>query len=129
MGVILTRRGTVRCVFSHPLLHCTCIGLRLGCKVVQNHVSPFNYVGRRRGRGSDVVSGSSQTATPFQFLFIVLHGRGAFANFIPCRLILLQPSSPTSSLVANFNPRRRQLQPLSPFNFQTPSLFYFSPSP
>jgi hypothetical protein len=34
---------------------------------------------------------------------------------------------PTSFLVANFNPRRLQLQPLSPFNFQTPSLFYFLP--
>jgi hypothetical protein len=64
-----------------------------------------------------LVNGSSQTAVPFQFPFIVLlHGRGAFFN--------LQPSSPssTSILAANFNPRRLQLQPSSPFNFQTPSL-------
>jgi hypothetical protein len=68
-----------------------------------------------------LVNGSSQTMTPFQFLFIVLlHGRGAFfnlqpsspsstsilvANFIPRRL-QLQSSLPTSSLVDNFNPRR-----------------------
>jgi hypothetical protein len=79
---------------------------------------------------------------PFQFPFIVLlHGRGAFfnlqpsspsstsmlvANFIPRRL-QLQSSLPTSSLIANFNPCRLQLQPSSLFNFQTPSLFYFLP--
>jgi hypothetical protein len=64
-----------------------------------------------------------QTAAPFQFPFIVLlqHGRGAIFN--------LQPSSPasTSILLANFIPRRRQLQPSSPFKFQTPSLCYFLP--
>jgi hypothetical protein len=80
-----------------------------------------------------LVNDSSQTATPFQFPFIVLlrHGRGAIFN--------LQPSSPpsTSILVAtsslfnfnppcqNFIPRRRQLQPSPPFKFQTPSLCYF----
>jgi hypothetical protein len=53
-----------------------------------------------------LISGSSQTAVPFQFPFIVvLDGRGTFFNFNP----------------------RRQLQPSSPFNFQTPSLFYFLP--
>jgi hypothetical protein len=52
-----------------------------------------------------LVNGNSQTATPFQFPFIVLlHGRGTF-NFNPRRLLQLQSSSPTSSLVAfNFNP-------------------------
>jgi hypothetical protein len=71
-----------------------------------------------------LVNGSSQTAAPFQFPFIVLlrHGRGVIfnlqpsscssppsisilvANFIPLQL---QYSLPTSSLVAaNFNPRR-----------------------
>jgi hypothetical protein len=70
-----------------------------------------------------LVNGSSQTAAPFQFPFIVLlrHGRGAIfnlqpssssppstsilvANFIPLQL---QSSLPTSSLIAaNFNPRR-----------------------
>jgi hypothetical protein len=100
----------------------------------------------REGEGEGVmmsdqlVNDSSQTAAPFQFPFIVLlHGRCAFFN--------LQPSSPssTSILVANFIPRRlqlqsllptstlvffnfnhcRQLQPSSPFNFQTSSLFCF----
>jgi hypothetical protein len=95
-----------------------------------------------------LVNGSSQTAAPFQFTFIgLLHGQGAIfnlqpssssppstsilvANFIPLQL---QSSLPTSSLVANFNPRRRQLQPSwpfkfqtsPPFKFQTPSLCYF----
>jgi hypothetical protein len=65
-----------------------------------------------------LVSGSSQTVAPFQFPFIVLDGRVA--------LLQLQHSSPsTSTLIANFNPRRFQLQPSSPFNFQTSSLFYF----
>jgi hypothetical protein len=89
-----------------------------------------------------LVHGSSQTVVPFQFPFIILlHGRGAFfnlqpslpsstsilvANFIPRRL-QLQSSLPTSSLVANFNPRRLQLQPSSSFNFQTALLFYFLP--
>jgi hypothetical protein len=70
-----------------------------------------------------LVNGSSQTAVPFQFTFIVLlrHGRGTIfnlqpssssppstsiliANLIPLQL---QSSLPTSSLVAtNFNPRR-----------------------
>jgi hypothetical protein len=52
------------------------------------------------------VNGSSQTAAPFQFPFIVLlrHGRGAIFN--------LQPSSSsppsTSILVANFIPLQLQ---------------------
>jgi hypothetical protein len=87
-----------------------------------------------------LVNSSSQTAAPFQFPFIVLlHGRGAIfnlqptsppstsilvGNFIPLQL---QSCLPTSSLVANFNPRHRQLQPSSPFNFQTLSLCYFLP--
>jgi hypothetical protein len=33
----------------------------------------------------------------------------------------------SKNLTTNFNPRRFQLQPSSPFNFQTPSLFYFLP--
>jgi hypothetical protein len=82
-----------------------------------------------------LVNGSSQTAAPFQFPFIVLlrHGRGAISNstlelliasfnFNPSRQ--LHPSS-TSILLANFIPRRRQLQPSSPFKFQTSSLCYF----
>jgi hypothetical protein len=84
-----------------------------------------------------LINGSSQTAAPFQLLFIILlHVQGAFfnlqppspsstsilvANFIPRRL-QLQSLLPTSSLIANFNPCRLQLQPSSPFNFQTQSL-------
>jgi hypothetical protein len=45
-------------------------------------------------------------------------------NFNPHRQ--LHPSS-TSILLANFIPCRRQLQPSSPFKFQTPSLCYFLP--
>jgi hypothetical protein len=61
-----------------------------------------------------LVNGSSQTAAPFQFPFIVLlrHGRGAIFN--------LQPSSPpsisilvTTSSLFNFNPPC-QLHPSSP---------------
>jgi hypothetical protein len=100
-----------------------CIGLRFGHKTIQNHVSPFNYAGRRRGRGNDVRI-TRQQQQP---------NCGAFSTFICCftcpsRLLQLQPSLPssTSTLVANFIPCR-QLQPLSPFNFQTLSLFYFLP--
>jgi hypothetical protein len=56
------------------------------------------------------------------------------STFNPRRLLQLQssrqlhPSPPsTSSLVANFNPRHIQLQPLWPFNFETTSLFFFLP--
>jgi hypothetical protein len=47
-------------------------------------------------------------------------------NFNPRRQ--LHPSS-TSVLLANFIPHYRQLQPSSPFKFQTPSLCYFIHSP
>jgi hypothetical protein len=92
----------------------------------QSNASPSAYTGRRRGgamMSGPLVNGSSQTAGPFRFPFIVLlrHGRGAIfnlqpssssppstsilvSNFIPLQL---QFSLPTSSLVAvNFNPRR-----------------------
>jgi hypothetical protein len=85
-----------------------------------------------------LVNGSSQTAGPFQFPFIVLlrHDRGAIFNlqpsissplsfnFNPCHQ--LHPSS-TSILLANFICRCRQLQPSSPFKFQTPTTFLFPP--
>jgi hypothetical protein len=81
-----------------------------------------------------LVNGSSQTAAPFQFPFIVLlHGRGAFFNFNPRRLLQLQSLSTTSSLVAfNFN-LRCQLHPSSPpstlitFNFNPRRLSIFKP--
>jgi hypothetical protein len=71
-----------------------------------------------------LVNGSSQTAVPFQFPFIVLlrHGRGTIFNLQPSSCssppstsilvanfitLQLQSSLPTSCLVAtNFNPRR-----------------------
>jgi hypothetical protein len=54
------------------------------------------------------------------------------STFNPGRLLQLQSSSPlhpssTSILLDNFIPHRRQLQPLLPFKFQTPSLCYFLP--
>jgi hypothetical protein len=87
-----------------------------------------------------IVNGSSQTAAPFQFPFIILlrHGRDAIFNLQPSSSSprsfnfnprrQLHPSS-TSILLANFIPRRRQLQPSSSFKFQTLSLCYFLPSP
>jgi hypothetical protein len=72
-----------------------------------------------------LVNSSSQTAAFFQFPFIVLlrHGQGAIFNLQP------SSSSPPSTLilVANFIPRRHQLQPSSPFKFQNPSLCYCLP--
>jgi hypothetical protein len=66
-----------------------------------------------------LVNGSSQTAAPFQFPFIVLlHGRGTFFN--------LQSSSPTLSLLTfNFNPRC-QIHPSFPTS--TFVAFNFNPS-
>jgi hypothetical protein len=132
--VILTRRGTVRRLYSHPLLHC--------CQYVPHDCASDSVLGAKpskttccisitqeEGAGammsSPLINDSSQTVTPFQFPFIILlHGRGAFFNFNPRRLLQLQSSSPsTSTLVAfNFNPHC-QLHPSSPtstlvaFNF------------
>jgi hypothetical protein len=83
-----------------------------------------------------LVNDSSHTAAPFQFPFVVLlrHGRGAIFNLQPSssspRSFNFNPSrqhhsSSTSILLANFIPRRHQLQSSSPFKFQTPSLCYF----
>jgi hypothetical protein len=84
-----------------------------------------------------LVSGNSQTAAPFSipiYCFITTWPRRHLQpstlelitsfNFNPSHQ--LHPSS-TSILLANFIPRRRQLQPSSPFKFQTPSLCYFLP--
>jgi hypothetical protein len=124
-GVILTRRGTVRCLCPHTLLH-YCQYMSLDC--ASGSISgakprvAFQLRGRRRGgamMSGPLVNGSSQTAVPFQFPFIVLlHGRGAIFNLQPSSPpstsilaansipLQLQSSLPTSSLVANFNPRR-----------------------
>jgi hypothetical protein len=102
----------------------------------QNHVSPFNYGGRRWGgpmMSGPLVNGNSQTAVPFQFPFIVLlHGPGTIFN--------LQPLSPpstsilvTTSSLFNFNPPC-QLHPSSPltstliaFQFLNPIVVLFPP--
>jgi hypothetical protein len=125
----LIRCRTVRRLCPHPLLHYFQY-MPLDC--ASGSVSgakpcvTFQLHGKEKGGAmmSDPrVNGSSQTAAPFQFPFIVLlrHGRGAIfnlqpsslsppstsilvANFIPLQL---QSSLPTSSLVtANFNPHR-----------------------
>jgi hypothetical protein len=120
-GVILTRRGTVRRLCSHPLLHC-CQYVPLDCAsgsvsgAKPSKTTRRLSITREEGAGAvmsgPLVNGSSQTETPFQFPFIILlHGRGVFFNFNPHSLLQLQSSPPTSSLVAfNFNPRRLQLQ-------------------
>jgi hypothetical protein len=75
----------------------------------------------------------------FHLLFYYM-AEAPSSTFNPRRLLQLQSSSPTSSLITfNFN-SRCQLHPSSltstlvafnfnssPFNFQTPSLFYFLP--
>jgi hypothetical protein len=127
-GVILTRRGPVRRLFPHPLLHYYQY-VPLDC--ASGSISgtklriAFQLRGKEKGRGNDVgptCHCSSQIAVPFQFSFnyLLRHGRGAIfkiqpssssrpltsiliANFIPLQL---QSSLPTSSLVAaNFNDR------------------------
>jgi hypothetical protein len=141
----LTRRGTVRNLFPHPLLHyyqyvpldCAS-GSVSGAKP---RVS-FHLGGEEKGRGNDVgptCQWQQLNCGVFSisiYCFITTWSRRhlqpstlelvASFNFNPsCQL---QPSS-TSILLANFIPRRRQLQPSPPFKFQTPSLCYFLHSP
>jgi hypothetical protein len=68
----------------------------------------------------------------FHLLFYYDMAEASSSTFNPRRLLQLQSSSPlhpssTSILLANFIPHRHQLQPSSPFKFQTPSLCYFLP--
>jgi hypothetical protein len=111
-GVILTRRGTVRRLYPHPLLHYFQY-VPLDC--ASGSVSgakpriAFHLHGKEKGRAmmsSPLVNSSSQTAAPFQFPFFVLsrHGRGAIFNLQPSSS--LHPS--TSILVANFIPLQLQ---------------------
>jgi hypothetical protein len=137
----LTRRGTVRRLCPHPLHH-YCQYLPLDCASgsvsgAKPRVS-FHLGGKEKGRGKNA-GPTCQRQQPncgaFSisiFCFITTwrrrhlqpstHELVASFNFNPSRL--LHPSS-TSILLANFIPRRRQLQPSSPFKFQTPSLCYF----
>jgi hypothetical protein len=86
---------------------------------VQNHPKP------RVAQLHENVKG--QTATPFQFLFIVLHGRGAFFNFNPrCQLHPSSPSTSTLVIAFNFNPRR-QVHPSSPSTSTLVIAFHFNP--
>jgi hypothetical protein len=134
-GSILTRRGTVRHLCPHPLLH-YCQYVPLNCasgsiSCAEPRVA-FHLRGKEKGRGNDVGS-TCQRQQPncdaFSIsicCFITTWPRRHLQpstlelitsfNFNPCRQ--LHPSS-TSILLANFIPRRRQLQPSSPFKFQS----------
>jgi hypothetical protein len=142
----LIRRGTVRRLCPHPLLH-YCQYVPLDC--ASGSVSgakprvAFHLGGKEKGRGNDV-GPTCQRQQPncgaFSisiYCFITTWLRRhlqpstlellvASFNFNPSRQ--LHPSS-TSILLANFIPHRRQLQPSSPFKFQPPSLCYFLQSP
>jgi hypothetical protein len=142
----LTRRGTVRRLCPHPLLHyCQYVPLDCASGSVSGaklHVA-FHLGGKEKGRGNDVGPTCQRkqpncgTFSISIYCFITTWSRRhlqpltlellvASFNFNPsCQL---HPSS-TSILLANFIPRRRQLQPPSPFKFQTPSLCYFLHSP
>jgi hypothetical protein len=125
--VILTRRGTIRRLCLHPLLHyCPYVPLDCVSGSVSGAKARVAFQLRRKEKGGAMISGSlvnssSQTASPFQFPFIVLlHGRGAIFNLQPSIssppstsiivanfiALQLQSSLPTSYLVTNFNPRR-----------------------
>jgi hypothetical protein len=144
-GSILTRRGTVRRLCPHPLLHyCQYVPLDCasGSVLGAKPRVAFHLRGKEKGWGNDV-GPTCQRQQPncgaFSisiYCFITTRPRRhlqpstlelvASFNFNPHRQ--LYPSS-TSILLANFIPRRRQPQPLSPFRFQTPSLSYFVHSP
>jgi hypothetical protein len=148
-GLILTRRGTVRRLCHHPLLH-YCQYVLLDCASgsvsgAKPHVT-FQLRGKEKGRGNDV-GPTCQRQQPncnafsiYIYWFITWLRRHlqpatlelvASFNFNPRRQ--LHPSS-TSILLANFIPRR-QLQPSSPptstlVAFQIPNLVAFQiPNP
>jgi hypothetical protein len=145
VGVILTRYGTVRRLCPHPLLHyCQYVPLDCASGSVSGVKScvAFHLRGKEKGRGN-IVGPTCQRQQPncgaFSisiYCFITTWTRRhlqpstldlvASFNFNPSRQ--LHPSS-NSILLANFIPRRRQLQPSSPFKFRTPSLCYFVHSP
>jgi hypothetical protein len=120
----LTRRGTVRCLCPHPLLH-YCQYVPLDC--ASGSVSgtkprvAFHLRGKEKGRGNDV-GPTCQRQQPncgafsISIYCLLRHGRGAIFN--------LQPSSSsppsTSILVANTS---------SLFNFNPPCQLHPSSSP
>jgi hypothetical protein len=141
----LTRHGTVRRLCPHPLLHPSQyvpLDCALGSISGAKPRIAFHLGRKAKGRGNDVgPTCQRQQANCGAFsisiyCFITTCPRRhvqastlvlfASFNFNPSRQ--LNPSS-TSILLANFISRRRQLQPSSPFKFQTPSLCYFLHSP
>jgi hypothetical protein len=141
----LTRHATVRRLCPDPLLH-YCQYVPLDCasgsvSAAKPRIS-FHLGGKEKGRGNDVgptCQRQQPNCSAFSisiYCFIETWPRRhlqpstlelvASFNFNPS--LQLHPSS-TSILLANFIPRCHQLQPSSPFKFQTPSLCYFLHSP
>jgi hypothetical protein len=143
LGVILATRETVRRLCPHALLH-YCQYVPFDCASGSaSGAKPrvtFHLREKEKGRDNDVGPTCQRqqpncgTFSIFIYCFITTWPRChlqpstlelvASFNFNPS--LQLHPSS-TSILLANFIPRRRQLQPSSPFKFQTPSLCYFLP--
>jgi hypothetical protein len=128
----LTRRGTVRRLCPHPLLH-YCQYVPLDC--ASGFVSITRGGERRAGQSCrahlSMTIAKLRRLFKFHLLFYYM-AEAPSSTFNPHRLLQLQSSSPlhpssTSILLANFIPCRCQLQPSSPFQFQTPSLCYFLP--
>jgi hypothetical protein len=139
----LTRRGTIRRLCPHPLLHyCQYVPLDCASGSISG-AKPrvvFQLRGNEKGRGNDVGPTCQQqqpncgTFSISIYCFITTWSRRHLQpstlelvtsfNFNPRHQ--LHPSS-TSILLANFIPRHRQLQPSSLFKFQTP-LSVFSTS-
>jgi hypothetical protein len=137
----LTRCGTVRRLCPHPLLHyCQYVPLNCASGPVLG-AKPriaFPLGGKEKGRGNDVgptcqrQQPNCDTFSISIYCFITTWLRRHLqpstlelvASFNLNPSLQLHPSS-TSILLANFIPRRRQLQPSSPFKFQTPLLCYF----
>jgi hypothetical protein len=142
-GVILTRCGTVRRFCPHQLLHYyqyVPLDCASGSVSGTKPCVAFHKRGKEKGRGNDV-GPTCQRQQPncgaFSvsiYCFITTSPRHHLQpstlelvtsfNFNPSRQ--LHPSS-TWILLSNFIPRRCQLQPWSPFKFQTLSLCYFLP--
>jgi hypothetical protein len=125
-----------------PLLPVCATRLRIGLRLGREPHDAFHLGGKEKGRVNDVGPTCQRqqpncgafsisiycfiTTWPRRHLQLSTLELVASFNFNPSRQ--LHPSS-TSILLPNFIPRRSQLQPLSPFKFQTPSLCYFLYSP
>jgi hypothetical protein len=126
-----------------PLLTVRVTRLRIGLRLLREATHRLHLGGKEKGRGNDVGPTCQQQQPNYGafsisiYCFITTWPRRhlqpstlellvASFNFNPSRQ--LHPSS-SSILLANFIPRRRELQPSSPFKFQTSLLFYFLHSP